>query len=305
MTRRYHFVQADVFTDRPFGGNQLAVFTDARGLSDAEMQSLTREMNYSESTFVLPPDTPNAVKRVRIFTPATELPMAGHPTVGTAFVLAQRGEIPLHGAMTEAVLQLGIGPVTVTIEAEDGAPSFVWMTHREARFGAVRDDRGRVAQALDIDGDDIRDDVPMQVVSTGLPFLFVPLRSLAAAGRCRSNVSALGALFAGTQPEGVYVFTTETVSPRASVHGRMFAPHVLDIPEDPATGSAAAPLGAYLSRYGLLPDAPEARFVCEQGIEMYRPSQIHIEVHREADRISGLRIGGQVVVVGEGDVFWD
>src|SRR5574342_1039993 len=126
MPKRYHFVQADVFTARPFGGNQLAVFTDARGLTAEEMQTLTREINYSESTFVLPAEIPGAAWRVRIFSPAMELPIAGHPTVGTAFVLARRGDIPLTGASTEAVLQLKIGPTPVQIDGENGVPSFVW-----------------------------------------------------------------------------------------------------------------------------------------------------------------------------------
>jgi trans-2,3-dihydro-3-hydroxyanthranilate isomerase len=304
MTRRYHFVQVDVFTDRAFGGNQLAVFTDARGLSADEMQTLTREMNYAECTFVLPPEMPNAVKRVRIFTPGKEMPMAGHPTVGTAYVLAGSGEIGLHDGTTEVTLQLGIGAVNIAVEAQDGAPRFVWMAHREPEFGAVRDDRERVASALGISPEDIDADRPLQVVSTGVPFLFVPLRSLAAAGRCQSNAPALNSAL-GRGVDGAYVFTTETASREASVHARMFAPHTLGIPEDPASGSAAAPLGAYLARYGLAPDAPETRFVCEQGIEMGRPSQIHVDMRRAGERITSLRIGGQSVIVAEGDVFWD
>lgn len=302
MARRYHFVQADVFTDQPFGGNQLAVFTDARGLSDAEMQALAREMNFSESTFVLPPEQPEAGRRVRIFTPAKEMPMAGHPTVGTVYVLASRGDFPLHEPRTDLTLQLNIGLVPIAIDVENGRPRFVWMTHREPDFGPTRDDRGRVAQALGLSVDDIHMDRPMQVVSTGVPFLFVPLRSLDAARRCRPNIAALSDLFTGERPDGVYVFTTETMSPSASVHGRMFGSYALDIPEDPATGSAAAPLGAYLSRYGIV---SQSRFIGEQGVEMGRPSQIHIEVERVGDRFARLRIGGQAVIVGEGEIYWD
>ena len=298
MAKRYHFVQADVFTHQPFGGNQLAVFTDARGLSEAEMQALAREMNFSESTFVLPPEIPGAARRVRIFTPATELPMAGHPTVGTTFVLAQRGEI----AGDEAVLELGIGPVRVEIERQAGQPQFVWMTHRQPEFGATRDDRERVAQALGVSAGDLRADLPMQVVSTGMPFLMVPLRSLEAIGRCRVNQAALQSLFAGADPRMVHMFTTETVDPHARLHARMFAPHVADIPEDPATGSAAAPLGAYAARYGLV---SEEQFIVEQGIEMGRPSQIYVIVRRAGETFTELKIGGQAVIVGEGEIFWD
>ncbi len=304
MNRRYPFVQADVFTDRPFGGNQLAVFTDARGLTAAEMQTLAREMNFSESTFVLPPEIDGAVKRVRIFTPAIEMPMAGHPTVGTAFVLAQRGEIPLIGERTSAGLQLNIGLVDVEIEGEAGAPRFVWMTHRAPEFGPTRDDRARVAEALGVAADDIRADLPMQVVSTGMPFLFVPLRSLEAIGRCRVNALALQGLFAAGQPVMVYLFTTETTTPGAHVHARMFGPHVIDVPEDPATGAAAAPMGAYAARYHVLPRQPRMNFAIEQGVEMGRPSQIHLDVRTQGEAITGLRIGGQAVIVGQGEIVW-
>lgn len=304
MTRRYHFVQADVFTARPFGGNQLAVFTDARGLAVAEMQALAREMNYSESTFVLPAEIPGAAKRVRIFTPAIEMLIAGHPTVGTAFVLAQRGELPLTGDNTSATLQLNIGPVRVEIESRAGQPQFVWMTHRAPEFGPIRTDRERVAAALNVSADDLSADWPMQVVSTGVPFLFVPLRSLEAIGRCRVNQLALHNLFAPAQPLMVYMFSTETTNSAAQLHARMFAPHVADIPEDPATGVASAPMGAYTARYQVLPRQPHMQFVIEQGVEMGRPSQIHVEVKTEGETITGLRIGGQAVIVGEGEIFW-
>lgn len=304
MPKRYHFVQADVFTDTPFGGNQLPVFTDARGLTTEEMQALAREMNYSESTFVLPPEIPGAVKRVRIFTPAMELPVAGHPTVGTTFVLAQRGEIALADDVTEAVLQLNIGPMKVTIEKKNGGAGFVWMTHREPVFGEIRADRDRVAQAIGVAPDDLVPGLPLQIVSTGLPFLYVPLCSLEAARRCRANPAALRELFTG-DPVMVYMFTTETTTPNTHLHSRMFAPHVADIPEDPATGAAAGPMGAYAARYQVLPRSPEMRFVIEQGLEMGRPSRIHVEVKTEGEAIIGIRIGGRAVIVGEGEIFWE
>ena len=177
MSRKIPFTLVDVFTSRPFGGNQLAVFTDAATLSASEMQELAHEMNFSESTFVMAAESAHAARRVRIFTPRRELPMAGHPTVGTTWVLASRGEIALESANVDATLQLGIGPVTVTIESTGGRPDFVWMAHREPEFGAKRRDRGRVAKALGIAAADIRDDLPIQIVSTGVPFTlcrFVP-----------------------------------------------------------------------------------------------------------------------------------
>lgn len=274
-----HFVLVDVFTDRPFAGNQLAVFPDGRGLDDGQMQTLAREMNFSESTFLLPPEIPGAVKRVRIFTRSHELPMAGHPTVGTAAVLAERGEIPVPGTVT---LQLGIGPVTVAVEHGP----FVWMSHRPAEFGPVRQDRERVARALGLEETDLHLEWPAQTASTGTPFLLVPLRSLDAARRCWPVDPPFGEVLGGLV--GFYVFTTEAVE--ADVHARMFWPLPLGLGEDPASGSAAAPLGAYLARYGM------ARFVVEQGVEIGRPSRIHVETEPE------LRIGGRAVIVGRGEI---
>ncbi|MCI0398815.1 MAG: PhzF family phenazine biosynthesis protein [Chloroflexi bacterium] len=302
MTKRYHFVQADVFTDRPFGGNQLAVFTDGRGLTAGEMQTLAREMNYSESTFVLPAEIPGAARRVRIFMPGRELPMAGHPTVGTTYVLASRGEIALTGEMTEATLQLGIGPMPVVIEAHEGKPQFVWMVHRAPEFGPVIEDREGVAQALGISTTDLHPDWPIQIVSTGAPFLYVPLGSLDAAGRSRAGSASLHDLLARLDVDGIYLFSTETVAQEAHLHARMFG---VGIPEDPATGAAAGPMGAYAARYGVIGDGPALRFICEQGMEMGRPSQIHIEVRRSGAEISNIRIGGRVVIVGEGEIFWE
>src|ERR1700688_2964486 len=223
MLRKTPFILIDVFTSRPFGGNQLAVFTDGAALSASEMQELAHEMNFSESTFVMPPESSGA-RRVRIFTPKHEMPMAGHPTVGTTWVLASRGEIALDSASVDATLQLGIGPVTVTVESTGGKPDFVWMAHREPEFGAKRDDRERIAQALGITAAEIRDDLPVQTVSTGNPFIFVPLRTLDALARCVSNEAALAALFKpGEQSPLIYMFVANE-SGEFSARSRMFAP---------------------------------------------------------------------------------
>jgi trans-2,3-dihydro-3-hydroxyanthranilate isomerase len=229
MEKLAHFVLVDVFTAKRFGGNQLGVFYDARDLSSGEMQSLARELNFSESTFVTRQD-PAGPMRVRIFTPQREIAMAGHPTVGTAWVLAARGEIPLTEPVTETTLELGVGAVPVTIEARDGAPAFVWMAHRAPDFGAVRRDRARVARALGIGANDIRRDLPMQPVSTGNPFLFVPLASVDALARCAPNGAALRAIFENDRETlPVHMFVTPE-SPGAPVRARMFAPHTDGIP---------------------------------------------------------------------------
>jgi trans-2,3-dihydro-3-hydroxyanthranilate isomerase len=301
MPRKTPFILVDVFTSRPFGGNQLAVFTDGAALSTSEMQELAHEMNFSESTFVMPPESTGA-RRVRIFTPRREIPMAGHPTVGTTWVLASRGDITLDSASVDATLQLGVGPVTVTVESTGGQPDFVWMAHREAEFGAKRDDRERIAQALGITAADIRDDLPMQVVSTGFPFVFVPLRTLDALANCTSNAAPIAALFKrGEQAPLIYMFVANEWG-EFSARSRMFAPND-GIPEDPATGSAAAPFGAYAAMYGLIKPAPKASFLIQQGVEMGRPSEIRVEVARKDSGAFAIRIGGRCAIVGEGSMF--
>jgi len=301
MSRKTPFTLVDVFTARPFGGNQLAVFTDPAALSASEMQELAHEMNFSESTFVMPPESSGA-RRVRIFTPKHEMPMAGHPTVGTAWVLASRGEIALESASVDATLRLGIGPVTVTVESTGGKPEFVWMAHRAAEFGAKRRDRGRIAKALGIAATDIRDDLPLQSVSTGFPFTFVPLKTIEALGKCAPNVAAHTALLKpGEQSLPLYAFVVSE-SGGFSAQSRMFSPHD-GVPEDPATGSAAAPFGAYAATYGLIKPAPKASFLIRQGVKMGRPSEIRVEVVRKDSGAFAIRIGGRCAIVGEGAMF--
>jgi trans-2,3-dihydro-3-hydroxyanthranilate isomerase len=303
MHHQAKFTLVDVFTSRPFGGNQLAVFSDAAGLSDAEMQTLAHELNFSESTFVTASDVPGAVRRVRIFTPAREIPMAGHPTVGTTWVLASHGQILPKSARIDVTLELGIGPVTVSIEGANARPEFVWMQHREAEFGAIRRDAARIASALGIEASDIREDLPIQIVSTGFPFLYVPLRSADALARCAPNKTTLAALFeANEQRLPTYMFVANEQGAFA-VRARMFAPHTDGIPEDPATGSAAAPFGAYAATHGLIKPDPSAAFVIQQGVEMGRPSEIHVEVARKESGALGIRIGGRCAIVGEGAMF--
>ena len=211
MTMRAAFTLVDVFTTVPFGGNQLGVFAEADSMSADEMQAAAHELNFSECSFVLKPGEEGSVSKVRIFTPAREVLMAGHPTVGTAWVLASRGAIKLDETSTDAMLELGIGPVTVTVESIDGKPNFVWMSHREAVFGNKRGDRARVAKALGIAVADIRADLPIQGVSTGNPFLMVPIRSIEALGKCRRDEAAIGKLLAkDSDAVGLYLFVASS-----------------------------------------------------------------------------------------------
>ena len=297
MTREFRFVQVDVFTDRVFGGNPLAVVFEAAGLSDVEMQAIAREMNCSETTFLLPPSRPDCAARVRIFTPTRELPFAGHPTIGTAWVLATekllRSELRFN-------LEEGIGPVEVTLEGDPVNPSFLWMRHGEARFGPELPDRAGFARALGLGESDLLPGAPICTGSTGNPFLFIPLRDREAVDRARLDVPALLAAQGDAPNVGVFVFAPDADPKAGRVYSRMFASHTSGIPEDPATGSASGPLGAYLVERGLVTPADRVDIVSEQGARMGRPSVLHIRIGMRAGRVSEILVGGTVVPVIDG-----
>ena len=297
--RRLHYHRVDVFTDRAFGGNPLAVFTNGRGLSDETMQAIAKEFNLSETTFVLPPDDPRHDWRVRIFTPARELPMAGHPTVGTSFVLAREHLIRRDERETNITLEEGVGPVPVRVEFEGGEPVFAEMSQPLPTFGPRFEDRRAAAAMLSLEPEDLDERLPLEVVSCGVPFLYVPLRTLDAARRARPRADLIEGAAGGGVPPEVFVFTREVESAFSTVHSRMFAPG-LGVTEDPATGGASGPLGCYLVRHGLVPCDPAAEIVSEQGLEMGRPSFIRIRIERNGDEITAVRVGGQCHFMGEG-----
>jgi trans-2,3-dihydro-3-hydroxyanthranilate isomerase len=307
----YSFTQCDVFTDRVFAGNPLAVFPDGEGIDDATMQKIAREMNLSETVFVLPPtDESKALKRLRIFTPGAELPMAGHPVVGTWNVLARLGVVapPASGAGAVRVFQeLKVGVLPVDIEfAASGEPVRVVMTQSTPRVGEGLDEAEAAAEALRLEREEIGDDLlPIVVSSTGVRFLIVPVRSRAALSRVRTNGAALGALLGRTNANGVYAVTREAHAADALVSARMFADDSLGVGEDPATGSAAGTLAAALVHYGVAPVTDGvARFVIEQGVDMGRPSRIEAEVEGGAGAVSVVRIGGGAVEVLKGEISW-
>ena len=292
MARDYDFVQVDVFTERIFGGNPLAVFLDGRGLDDGAMQAIAREMNLSETTFVLPATRADCAARVRIFTPAREIPFAGHPTVGTAWVLATRGRL---GGALRASLEEGIGPVGVELEGDPARPAFVWMRHGEAEFAPPVTARAGVAQALGLDESALHATAPIRVGSTGRPFLLVPLRDRMVVDRAALDVPAMRRA-AGEAVPGVFVFTPE----KAGAYSRMFPPHVSRVAEDPATGAASGPLGAYLVLHGLVRGGEAVRLVSEQGTQMGRQSFVHIRLRGDERGVSDIAVGGSVVPVLEG-----
>jgi len=304
VTREYRFAQVDVFTDRVLGGNPLGVVFDAAGLGDGEMQAVAREMNLSETTFLLPPTRSDCAARMRIFTPAREVPFAGHPTIGTSWVLATEGLLPK--GTTRFFLEEGIGPVEVELEGDPAHPSFLWMRHGEAEFGPERSNRASFAGALGLEEGDLLAGAPIRSGSTGSRFLFVPLRDRAAVDRAVLDVPRLLAAMGDGPRLGVFVFAADRdpaagdAAGAARVYSRMFAPHTSGVPEDPATGSASGPLGAYLVEHGLVAPEPAIHVVSEQGTKMGRQSFVHIRIAMTAGRISDLRVGGSVVPAIEG-----
>ena len=297
---RYRYLTADVFTDQPFGGNPLAVFPDAQGISDARMQQVARELNLSETVFVLPPADPRHTRRLRIFTPATELPFAGHPTVGTAFVLAATGEVALTGATTSVVFEEGVGPVPVTIRAVEGRPVFSELTAAKLpEVGPAPPSVGELAEMLSLAPEDLLDgdDAP-EAVSCGVPFLYVPLRNRDAVRRARVRFDRWEALLSGFWATEVYVFARDPELPGSQIRSRMFAPR-MGIVEDPATGAATASFGGYLAARSPERDGT-LRWVIEQGFEMGRPSILHLEVDKRDGAVTAVRVGGASVLVSEG-----
>jgi trans-2,3-dihydro-3-hydroxyanthranilate isomerase len=303
--RRLHYHRVDVFTDRAFGGNPLAVFTNGRGVATETMQAIAKEFNLSETTFVLPADDPRHDCRVRIFTPGAELPMAGHPTVGTAFVLAREHLIPRDAEEVTVIFEEGVGPVPVRVRYERGEPVYAEMTQPPPSFGPRLTDTALVAEMLSLSADDLDPDLPAEVVSCGVPFLYVPVRSLDAARRARPRADLFERAARDGAPSEVFLFTREVEREGSTVHGRMFAPG-LGITEDPATGAASGPLGCYLVRHGLVACDPYAEIVSEQGIEMGRPSFVHIRIERDAAKesppagITAVKVGGRSHYMGEG-----
>jgi trans-2,3-dihydro-3-hydroxyanthranilate isomerase len=302
--KEVRFIQVDVFTASPFGGNPLAVFPDAEGLTTEEMQRLAREMNLSETTFVLPAEAPEADFKVRIFTPAAELPFAGHPVVGTHWVLAYLGRVALEEPVTRVRFELGVGVLPADLHVVDGEVERVVMTQDRPVFRAVLGDVADLAAGLGLPAEAITaTGLPVQVVSTGIPQMMVPVRSLADVEDLAAdelNVAALNRACRAVGTECVMVFTTETERSESTVHVRMFAP-LLGVPEDPATGSANGALGAYLVHHQVIPlTEPTTRVVSEQGAEMGRPSTVYVEVDQTGGEPTGVRVGGQVAPVIEG-----
>jgi trans-2,3-dihydro-3-hydroxyanthranilate isomerase len=296
---RRRFTTLDVFTAKRFAGNPLAVVLEAEGLSGEAMQTIAREFNLSETVFVLPPENAGHRAKLRIFTPAAELPFAGHPTVGTAVLL---GRVDGKAGRQDMVLEEGVGLVRCRVEPLDddgGRASFELPKLPEHRGEAG--DAVDIAAALTLELDDLGcDDFEPGKWSAGVPFAMIPVRGLDAIGRSRPNRAIWDTAFGTPRPTGPFLFCRETVEAGHSFHARMFAPH-MGIVEDPATGSAAAAFAGLLAQHENLPDGSH-EFTIEQGYEMGRPSQIRLTLTIQRGALTGATIGGDVVVVSEGTI---
>jgi trans-2,3-dihydro-3-hydroxyanthranilate isomerase len=298
------FYQLDVFTESAFEGNPLAVFPDSTGLTGRDMQTIAREMNLSETVFVMP--SADALRRLRIFTPKQELPLAGHPVVGTWNLLARLGVTPaVENGKVTIEQELGIGNLPVEIEFRAGEPYRVVMTQGKFENGSEvseEKDLVRLAAALGLSRRDLLLDgkVPVGTSSTGISSLDVPVRSLEALGRIRIDPRELAEIYLGFGAIGCYAFTFETMESGSSVHSRFYAPDD-GITEDPATGSAAGSLAGFLVHHGIF---EEGAFTVEQGDFMGRRSRIRVEVFGGSGKVEKVKVGGNSVVVAKGELYF-
>lgn len=289
--RTYKFTWVDVFTKTPYQGNQLAVFPDARGLSDSEMQTLARETGLSETTFVFPREAATEKEkgvRTRIFTIAEELDFAGHPSLGTAVVLATPER------RSEVALDLNVGRVPVRLRDWEQNTVYGEMTQREPWIGRVHPPE-EVAKALGVVPRDFDPSVPIQTISTGNPFMIVPFRSLDFLSRVNPDVQKMQHYLQTTDAKLFYLVCQETVDPKARLHARMIFPGS----EDPATGSAAGPAAAWMVLHGLL--EPDESAIIEQGLEVRRTSEMHVQAGLSEGKPTNIRVGGHVVTVMRGE----
>lgn len=297
----YQFVQVDVFTRDIFGGNPLAVYPNAEGLNREEMQRIAREMNLSETTFVFPPKSSEANFKVRIFTPQREIPFAGHPVIGTCFVLADQGRIGPKEGKRVMRLELGLGVFPVEVVFLGGEPVFVKMEQRSPEFMGAYAEVELLARLLSLPVEKL--DLlkgPAEVVSTGLPFLIIPLTSQRALSQAKINPSILETVAQELETSLVAPFTMEGMGGNR-IRARVFAP-LHGVPEDPATGSAAGCFGSYLVKHGLIKGEPLTTVEIEQGMDIHRPSLIHVELAVEEKTIERVWVAGSVVRVLEGTI---
>lgn len=302
--RQYTYHWLDVFTAEPFGGNPLAVFPEAAGLTDVEMQNIARELNLSETTFVFPNAQPPAQYRVRIFTPINELPLAGHPVVGTHFLLATLGCYELQAPLTRIHQEVGVGVLPVDLLCPSGQVERVRMTQAPPQLLRRAPDLDELAAALGLATNDLLGEAAWpQVVSTGVPQLMVPVRDLNVLRKISPNLPALRSLCDELRTEMAYVFALASFEPGGRTHARFVSGHYHF--EDPVTGSAAGAMAAYLVHYGLISgnaDEP-VEWIHEQGHFMQRAGRVYITVHGKKGNVHTVQVAGDAVVMGKGEIY--
>ena len=300
--RKYPYIQTNVFIDEryQFSGNQLATFWDKDAnlsITDEELQGIALELNFSETTFIYKPEIDSCSVKVRIFTPGKELKFAGHPTLGTAFVLKKRDLISRE--IKKTIMELGIGP----IEVEFFEDQSIGMYQPKPKFMAKYDDKESLAKIIGLKPNDILDDYPMQAVSTGFPFLIVPIKSLEIIQKISLNPQLQLETLNDFITPNLLVFTTETIHKDSSIHSRMFAPSA-GVLEDPATGSAAGPMGAYLEHWNVLTNHTQSTDIkIEQGYEINRPSQLIVRNLYTEDDITNVLVSGKVKKTAVGEFY--
>jgi len=293
----YRYVHVDVFTDRRLQGNQLLVFPLPAGLDAEGMQALTRESNYSECTFVFPPEAAGTDHRVRIFGRAAEMPFAGHPTLGTAFALAHAGV--LKPGMARTVFGLGVGPTNLDLDWKDGRLAFAWMTQLKPTFGKTITDTAALAAAIGVEAAAIGGPHAPQEVNCGSNFLIVPLASRKAVDAAVLDRVKADAVFAaaGIQRRGIYVFSNERGSDTATAYTRLLGTGGT---EDPGTGSAAGPAACFMVQHRFVPPERAGSIEILQGVLVRRPCHIRANVTLTGAEVTGVKVGGGAVIVGEG-----
>jgi trans-2,3-dihydro-3-hydroxyanthranilate isomerase len=293
--RKLTFYIADVFAEEKYAGNQLAVVREAAALSGSQMQQITKEMNYSETTFILSEEPREGGYDVRIFTPAAEVPFAGHPTLGTAYIIQK--EI-IKKSIDKIILNLKVGQIPVTFERKANKEELLWMKQKEPTFGEVLD-AGDIAQVLTVDKADIDDRFPIQEVSTGMPFIIVPLKTLNAAKQIKINKDKYFKLIENTQAKVILVFCPETYNKDNNLNVRVFCDYY-GIPEDPATGSGNGCLAGYLVKNRYF-GTNKIDVRVEQGYEIGRPSLLYLCAEEKGDKIE-VSVGGKVIMVAKGEL---
>lgn len=288
----------DVFTDRKYGGNQLAIFPQAQYIPEDLFPILARELNLSETVYLFPKNKEGNYP-MRIFTPASELPTAGHPTVGTAFYLSREIDHPTDRPLT-IYFEQKIGKIKAKVDFKNNLPNMTRIYPPLPQFGKTFNNRSDFSKLLSLEEDQLMDQ-PIQWISCGVPYVIIPLKSIDSVAKIQFRLDVWNELSPDIDNAFIYAFSSGGSEEGSDLHGRMFAPEA-GILEDPATGSANGPLGAYVSKY--LSD--KTAFISEQGYEMGRPSKIFIELDREiSGEISELKIGGKCKFIGKGEIYLD